>query len=237
MAEEQKNSPHYNNSNKEGNNNANAKETDKKKGLIEKLVQGKKEQPKEQNNSEKEKFEQQVNELTTTLKRLQAEFENFQKRNAKQNEEYKCFANAKLIEEILPVLDSLEKGIEHNKELILINEQLMQVLKKNGLKKIQIEKGMQFNHDKMECLMRENNPKCKEDEIINVMLSGYELNGKILRPAKVSVNVLKETKNPEEENEKEQGRKEEAVAQENNSKQEKEQLTKVEETVKKMESD
>ena len=134
-------------------------------------------------------LEGKVKELTETLQRLQAEFENYQKRTNRQNEEYKVFANARLIEEILPVLDSLEAGAKHNKELVLIHEQLMNVLKKQGLKKIKAEKKAKFDHEKMECLMQESDKECREDEVVNVLLNGYELNGKILRPAKVSVNV------------------------------------------------
>jgi molecular chaperone GrpE len=132
--------------------------------------------------------ETKIKELTETLQRLQAEFENFQKRTYKQNEEYKTYANAKLIEEILPVLDALEQGLTHNKELVLIYEQLFGVLKKNGLKKIPAERGMKFDHNLMECLMQEKDEKLKDGAVVKVLISGYLLNGKILRPSKVSVN-------------------------------------------------
>ncbi len=151
-------------------------------------------QPKEAEKNEKTK-ETQIKELTTTLQRLQAEFENYQKRNAKQNDEYKTYANARLIEELLPVLDSLEQGMKHDKALAIVHEQLYAILKKNGLSKIHAEKGMKFNHDKMECLMQENDPKLKEDEVVNVLIGGYELNGKILRLTKVSVNAPKTSEN------------------------------------------
>lgn len=131
-----------------------------------------------------------VKELTETLQRLQAEFENFQKRTAKQNEEYKSFANAKLLEEILPVLDSLENGMAHNKELKHVYEQLFLVLKKKGVLKINAEKGQKFDHNTMECMFSEKIPGQKDDTVAKVLVNGYLLNGKILRTAKVSVNVL-----------------------------------------------
>ncbi len=132
--------------------------------------------------------QQKVKELTETLQRLQAEFENYQKRTAKQNEELIKLANAKLMDELLLVLDSLEQGMQHDKSLALVHEQLYSILRKKGLQKIRAEKGMDFNHDKMECLMQEENNEMACDKVVNVILGGYELNGKVLRPAKVSVN-------------------------------------------------
>ena len=172
--------------------------------------------------------EKKIKDLTETLQRLQAEFENYQKRSVKQNEEYKCFANAKLAEELLPVLDSLEQGIKHNKELMLLHEQLFSILKKNGLQKIIIEKGQAFDHDKMECLMQEKNEKLPDGTVTNILIEGYTLNGKILRLSKVSVNVL------ENEN---QNTDKKTFEKNNENQREKEQITRIDETVKKMESD
>ena len=131
-----------------------------------------------------------IKELTETLQRLQAEFENYQKRNAKQNEDFKQVANARLIEDLLPVLDSLEVGMKHSKDLVIVHEQIIGILKKNGIAKIKAEKGMKFDHDSMECLMQETNPSLKEGVVANVLMDGYLLNGKILRLTKVSVNTL-----------------------------------------------
>jgi hypothetical protein len=69
----------------------------------------------------------------------------------------------------------------------MIHDQLMSVLKKNGLEKIIVKKKDKFNHDEMECLMCEKEEGVNEDEIVNVLMSGYKLNGKILRATKVSV--------------------------------------------------
>ncbi len=139
-------------------------------------------------NEPKENSELKIKELTESLQRLQAEFENFQKRNAKQNDEFKVFANAKMIEDLLPVLDSLEQGMTHSKDLVIVYEQINGILKKKGLEKIQLKKGMNFDHNEMECLMQESDPKLALDSVVNVLMQGYKLNGKILRLARVSVN-------------------------------------------------
>ena len=172
----------------------NGKETLKQENKDEKVsVQGTK-----QKNAQID--EKQTKELTETLQRLQAEFENYQKRSLKQNAEFMALANASLMEQLLPVLDTLDNAMKHNKEFVLVHEQLLGVLRKNGLGKIHAQKGMHFNHDKMECLMQEHDPSLKEGAVVNVLLEGYELNGKVLRAAKVSVNALEkkeETKNDE----------------------------------------
>ncbi|MFA5931066.1 MAG: nucleotide exchange factor GrpE [archaeon] len=178
--------------------------------------------------------ETRIKELTETLQRLQAEFENYQKRSMKQNDEYKVFANAKLIEQLLPVLDSLEAGMLHNKELVIVHDQIIGILKKNGVEKIKLEKGNPFDHDRMECLMQERNEKLKDGAVANVLIAGYNLNGKILRLAKVSVNDLSSKggqapKCESNENEKIKSKKE------NEEDGEKEQLTKVDYKVKIME--
>ena len=191
MSEETKNEPIYNNSNS-GATGCGCKDT---------VHTAQKEQ---QNHccGKKEVYEAKIIELTDTLKRLQAEFENYQKRNSKQNDEFRVFANAKLIEELLPVLDSLEIGMQHNKDLVIVHEQIYGILKKNGLTKISAQKGQKFDHDKMECLMQEKNPALKEGVIANILMNGYLLNGKILRLTKVSVNSL-ECKETGEEKKKE----------------------------------
>lgn len=141
--------------------------------------------------------EQKNKELTETLQRLQAEFENYQKRSAKQNEEFKSYANAKLMDEILPVLDSLEAGMQHNNALGAIHSQLYSILRKNGLEKIKAERKMKYNHDEMECLMQEKDTELGDEEVAKVLISGYRLNGKVLRHAKVSVNVKENTSTAE----------------------------------------
>ena len=167
------------------------------------------EQVKQQEEKKQPTSEEKIKELTESIQRLQAEFENYQKRSTKQNEEFKIFANAKVIEEILPVLDSLEQGMLHNKEFVHIYEQLFSILKKKGLQKIHAEKGMKFNHDTMECMLSEKNPALKEDAVVNVLITGYLLNGKVLRAVKVSVNTLakenEENKISEKEDEKNGG--------------------------------
>ncbi len=148
---------------------------------------------KEKSNYICDSKEAKIEELTNDLKRIQADFDNYQKRTEKQNNEFREYASARLIDELLPVLDSLEQGVKHNKDFVQVYEQLFSILKKNGLEKIDMNVGDNFDHDLMDCLMQETNPKLKEGKVAQVLSTGYKLKGKILRTTKISINKLNES--------------------------------------------
>lgn len=146
---------------------------------------------------------EEVEELTNDLKRMAAEFDNYRKRTEKEMSEFKEIASANLMSDLLPVLDSLEQGIKHDKEFLPIYEQLFSVLKRTGIEKLEVNVSDEFNHDIMDCLMTESTDKLKEGEVVQVLSTGYKLKGKILRTAKVSINKIekKENKNNQKESE------------------------------------
>ncbi len=156
-------------------------------------------EPKNNINQDKEK----IAELTIDLKRLQAEFENYIKRSQRENNEFREYASASIISELLPVLDSLEQGIKHNIEFTAVYEQLYSILKKNGLEKIIVNVGDEFDHNTMDCLMQESDKKLSEGVVAKVLSTGYKLKGKILRTSKISINKIEEkNKNAKTEEEK-----------------------------------
>jgi len=131
-----------------------------------------------------------------TLQRLQAEFENFQKRNEREKMEFLKYAGAKTIEEFLPIVDSICEAIKQaekheNKEMAegmkKIEEQLMKILEKQGVKVIEAQ-GKKFDHNIHECVMTGNENEKDDDYVLEEFQKGYTINGKILRPAKVKVN-------------------------------------------------
>lgn len=120
--------------------------------------------------------------------RAQAEFVNIRKRDDEAKAEFLKFAKADLIEQLMPVLDSLELSLPHgNKELEVVYKQLLSILKTNGLEQDN-PIGEMFDpklHESIGTLEGE------ENKILEVMQKGYILQGKILRPAKVKVGELK----------------------------------------------
>ena len=149
--------------------------------------------------------QKQTREFKETAQRVQAEFENFSKRIEKQKEEFKSYARAELIVELLTVMDSfneaissIEKQKEVSKEeylhgIKLLKKQIAGVLEKNGLKEIKAE-GKKFDPHFHECLTQAHD-KTKEDEVVlEEIQKGYLLNDKVLRTTKVKINKLEEKK-------------------------------------------
>lgn len=170
------------------------------KGLLEKLGETQKEL-----NEQKQK----TDDFKDIAQRVQAEFENFAKRTEKEKKEFREIAQAKLIEEILPVLDSLDGAIESMKKhgktekdeglqgLVLLHRQLFGVLEKHGLKKIEAE-GKKFDPQLHECYASESIDGIEDEIVIGEIQKGYLLNSRVLRASKVRINkVLHEKKSDE----------------------------------------
>jgi len=139
----------------------------------------------------KVKKDDKVKELTETLQRLQAEFENSQKRLEKEKQDFLQFAKKDMITKILPILDNFELALKNtdNKEefqkgIELIYAELYSMLEKEGIKKIEA-KG-KFDPHQHEALMAEESDK-EKGTIIQELQKGYLLNDKVLRTAKVKV--------------------------------------------------
>jgi molecular chaperone GrpE len=150
----------------------------------------------EKHDKKHEPKESQIDELTNTLKRLQAEFENYKKRSDKESIITIKNANSRLVADILPVLDSFElalkEGTNENPEVVkfrkgleLIYTQLYSTLNGYGLKIIDT-KNQKFDPYKHEVLMVK---ECSDadDLILQEFQKGYMLNDIIIRHSKVMI--------------------------------------------------
>ena len=142
-------------------------------------------------------LEESNKELVDTLQHLQAEFENYNKRACKDNEHMIRFASAKLIERLLPILDSFELALKSEKNdeqfrkgVELIYTQLFSTLESEGLRPIKCmgEKFSPYWHEVMLKVPSDKN----EDVIIEEMQKGYMLNDKVMRHSKVKVSKGKQ---------------------------------------------
>lgn len=133
------------------------------------------------------KLEAKIKDLTNKWKRGLADYRNLEKRVIKEKEDFRKFASAALLEKLLPVLDSLENCEKHLKDkgLTLILEQFKKVLESEGLEEIKAE-GEGFNPEFMEAIEM---VKGEKNKVVEVVLKGYKLNKKVLRPAKVKVGA------------------------------------------------
>jgi len=134
--------------------------------------------------------------------RAKADFVNVKKENAEKAKKSSDFAKGEFIEEMLPVIDSFSMAFA-NKELWekvdknwrvgveYIHSQFMSVLEGNGLKSI-TPIGEKFDPNFHISIEVVNTDKKKEDDlIVEIVQSGYELNGRVIRAAKVKVAQYK----------------------------------------------
>jgi|SRR3989344_4649319 len=145
-----------------------------------------------------EEKDRQLAEYVEHLQRLQADFENFQKRVEKERRELVDLANAKLISQILPVLDNFEKALETVEAKVeknvkgginMIFNDLNSTLKKEGLEAIKAKGELfdPFKHDVIDVVEGD-----KEDHIVDELQKGYTFKGKVLRASKVRVSKKKD---------------------------------------------
>ena len=143
-----------------------------------------------------------ANDYLNTLQRVTADFDNFRKRNDKEREAVICYANEKLILKLLDVLDNLERGLAAGKEnraegdpfyegVRLIHVQFNRILMDEGLAPID-ETGVKFDPYRHEAMMRVVNNEYDDDTVTGVLLKGYSLRNKVIRPAQVQISRKEE---------------------------------------------
>ncbi len=120
--------------------------------------------------------------------RDKAEFINIRKRDEAGQQEFLKFANEKLIADIIPVLDSFDMAIAHTTPEVAqgieqTKNQLVSVLERNGVKKFS-PIGQTFDPAQAQAI---GVVPGDEDTVMEVIQPGYELNGKVVRPAMVKV--------------------------------------------------
>jgi molecular chaperone GrpE len=138
-------------------------------------------------------------------KRAQADFINYKRRTEAERQEFNSFANATLVQAILPVLDDLERALDHIpqeyadtdwvKGVRLVERKFKTVLEGQGVKPI-LSLGMQFDPNYHEAFRQEEGP---EGVVLGELQKGYMLNDKLLRPARVVVGKAPEAETKEEE--------------------------------------
>ena len=135
-------------------------------------------------------------ELNDKYLRLQAEFDNYRKRTAKEKIEMSATASESVIKDILPVLDNLELAIKNMEQngneadiqgITSIYRLFKDILKKRGVEEI-VAMDAEFNTDEHEALTLSPAPdESKKGKVIFVDKNGYKLNGKVIRFARVVV--------------------------------------------------
>lgn len=151
----------------------------------------------EDNSTEEKKITQQLEELKDKYLRTVAEFDNFKRRTLKEKTELILNGGEKAITAILPIIDDMERAIEnaHKQECVdaveegweLIYKKLLSTLEGMGVKKIEVE-NKDFDVDFHEAVaMVPGMGDDKKGKIIDCVQTGYTLNDKVIRHAKVAI--------------------------------------------------
>ena len=131
--------------------------------------------------------------LEDRLLRTAADFENYKKRAAREREQYVTLANERLVKDLLPILDDLERALdavgEHQEATVeegvrLVHRSLASLLERNGVKQIDTEG--KFDPHVHEALLSQPSD-AEEGSVIDVVQKGYTLGDRVVRPARVVI--------------------------------------------------
>jgi len=139
-------------------------------------------------------LELERDEYLALAQRVQADFDNFRKRTTRDQERLVGHAHERLVRELLPILDDLERSLEaaerHEEAALvegvrLVERSLRKALEKEGL--AEIETGGAFDPHVHEALLTQAREGADPGSVLEVVLRGYRLGDKVVRPARVIV--------------------------------------------------
>jgi molecular chaperone GrpE len=128
------------------------------------------------------------------LARLQAEFDNFRKRNAREQQDYRDYALVDALKNFLPILDSLDRAAKSDATDVdqlrsgveLIDRQFHDALSKLGVQPIAAE-GQPFDPNLHQAIQMEETDEAPDNTVIGELQRGYRIKDRLLRPAMVRV--------------------------------------------------
>ena len=128
------------------------------------------------------------------LLRLAADFENYKKRVARERQEYVALANERLLKELLPILDDLERALkaaeQHEEAQLeegvgLVHRSLASLLERQGVQEIATDG--KFDPHVHEALLAQPAEDKEQGDVVDVIQKGYTIGDRIVRPARVIV--------------------------------------------------
>jgi len=140
-------------------------------------------------------LEAERDERLATLQRVAADFDNYRKRAQRDQESLVARAGERLVKELLPVLDDLERALEAATEheearleegVRLVHRSLADALAREGL--VQIDTDGKFDPHTQEALLSQPS-EAEEGSVIQVLQKGYSLGDRVLRPARVVISA------------------------------------------------
>lgn len=147
--------------------------------------------PVKDSTAEAESLRKERDEIVTRMKYLQADFENYRKRIAREAEAFAKFAHEDLLAHLLPVLDEFDAALAQldgtaREGVAMVRDNLIKALQDAGLEEIPVQ-GQAFDPYLHDCVEQVQDPHAKDGLVKEVVRKGYRLRDRILRPAQVVV--------------------------------------------------
>lgn len=144
---------------------------------------------------EEKKLKDEIDSLNDQYKRLQAEYANYRRRTQEEKETIGIFANEKMLSELIPVIDSMERALDActDKEdtmfkgVELVYKQLKDMIVKFGVEEIEAENA-DFDPNLHLAVMQESVDGVEPNKVVMVLQKGYKLGNKVLRASMVKVS-------------------------------------------------
>lgn len=159
-------------------------------------------------NNEMLKLEKEIQTLTEENKALvekiklsQAELINYRRRKDEETASILKYANQDILSELVPIVDNFERALSKDESQLsddvkkyftgfkLMYGNLQELLKKFGVEEIN-RVGQVFDPNQEQALLTDNNPEYEDEVVTEVLLKGYKLKDRVIRPASVKINQL-----------------------------------------------
>ena len=159
-------------------------------------------------NNEMLKLEKEIQTLTDENKALvekvklsQAELINYRRRKDEETASILKYANQDILSELVPIVDNFERALSKDESQLsddvkkyfvgfkLMYGNLQELLKKFGVEEIN-RVGQVFDPNLEQALLTDNNPEYEDEVVTEVLLKGYKLKDRVIRPASVKINQL-----------------------------------------------
>lgn len=144
-----------------------------------------------------EKLAAELEDLNQRFLRVAADFENYKRRTAQEKDDLLKYSNAKLMGELLPVLDNFQLALKSPgdspeaqnviKGVEMIYRQMVQALEQAGMSKIEAV-GQPFDPKLHEAIMQVEDDSVPEDTVVEELRAGYMLKERVIRPSMVKVS-------------------------------------------------
>lgn len=143
-----------------------------------------------------EELEAEVEEITDRMKRAAADFDNYRKRQQREKQDTIQFGNEQILRDLLPVLDNLKLAIDHTDAsapsnfvdgVKMVNTLMLKTLNRHGLEPFD-SVGQPFDPHFHQAMRQVPSDDVESGAVVDEAQRGFQLNGRLLRPALVTVS-------------------------------------------------